>query len=201
MSDPTQIAPTYANYWEYIQGWPTMHIPTADYVDGDVNLLMRSGEWEQLEQEFYNEVQVWGNAPGQAELGGLIPALPQFSAKVPVYNTIPELSEVYTWKRTKLLYGPQYYLPMVAQNVANFIARLLANVQVRRVKINCRGIECLWWGQKCQLVSTSGETDPQLVFNAPGTSSPQTFRIMRVSNHYTQSDWKTDLSIADLPSS
>ena len=201
VSDPTQIAPTYANYWEYIQGWPTMHIPTADYVDGDVNLLMRSGEWEQLEQEFYNEVQVWGNAPGQAELGGLIPALPQFSAKVPVYNTIPELSEVYTWKRTKLLYGPQYYLPMVAQNVANFIARLLANVQVRRVKINCRGIECLWWGQKCQLVSTSGETDPQLVFNAPGTSSPQTFRIMRVSNHYTQSDWKTDLSIADLPSS
>lgn len=196
------LAPTYANYFEYVQGTPTTDIPDATYQPSDVDKLMASLEWQQLLQNDFNRVAVWGAAPGQPPLGGIVPALPQFSSNAVVPSTVPEQQASLTWERTKVHSGQQFYLPGVAYRVALAMAMLLSNVEVRRLSATCRGIEWLWWGQKAQFTATGPESDPALTFPAPVGDGKQTFRIMRIRNQYQfdrGANWTCNLSVADQP--
>lgn len=195
------LVPTYGNYFSYVGGAPTTILTDADYYPDAVNAAVQSGDWRQVPESDYNRVLVWGQVPGSGDLGGLMPALPQFSAEAVIGGSpIPEQNANITWERTKLLQGTQFYMPGVARMVARLSSWLMWGVDVRRVSVRARGIEWLWWGHKVQLLAQGVSSDPALDFRQPG-GALQTFRVMRVQNQYdlAAGNWDSIITLADQP--
>jgi len=197
---PGQLAPCYGNYFVYLYGRDTSRITDAEYIAGDPNLAMSTADWRQVAEHDFNVFTVWGQAPGGGDLGGLMPALPQFSAESIIEGSaLPEQDVSKTWERTKLLQGTQFWLPGVARIVAFLAREMVRGLQVRRVSLRVRGLEWLWWGDKVQVTASGAQSDPQFAF-APG-GTPQTFRVMRIQNTYDLQggNWEGVLSLADQP--
>lgn len=202
IADPTLLAPCYGNYFSYVNGAITTRIPDARYLTGDENFVASAADYRDVPEEDYNRFVVWGQAPGGGDLGGLMPALPEFSAQYTIEDSdIEEQNARLTWERSKVLKGTHFYLPSVARQVARLDAWLVRSLNVRSTSVKCRGNEWLGWGQKAQLAATGTESDPALDIREPD-GSLATFRIMRVRNNWrfgNTATWETHLSLAPQP--
>ena len=198
---PRNLAPCYGNYFVYLQGRPTTRITDAVYLPGDKNLAAQGIGWRQVTDQDFNRFIVWGQVPGGGDLGGLMPALPQFSGEYTIEGSaLPEQDASKTWERTKIMQGTEFWMPGVARMVARLSGWLVHSLQVRSVWLKTRGIEWLWWGDKVQVTTAGVETDPQTVFLRPDLSL-QTFRVMRIHNRYDleHSTWDATHNVADQP--
>jgi hypothetical protein len=203
ISDAHNVAPTYANYWQWLAHRATypVRIPDARRLTGDENYILNSAGWRQNPDNDFNRILIWGQVPGQGDLGGLMPAFPQFSREAFVVSDRPEQRADKTWERTQISQGPHFYLPGVASSVAQSLAGMLRDVDSRRVSAACRGIEWLWWGDKVWFDTTGPESDPELQFERPGGGGTQQFRVMRIMNDYDleRNAWGSKLGVVDQP--
>lgn len=194
-----ECVPTYGNYYTIVASTPTTVIPDAHYLTGDDLYLASAADYRDLPESDFNRFVVWGQVPGGDDLGGLMPALPEFSAEYVIEDsTIEEQNARKTWERSSVLKGTQFYLPRVARQVARLQGLMLKSLNVRSTSVRCRGIEWLTWGHKVRLQSGGTEADPALTLTEPD-GSLQTFRVMRVRNSWRfegSPAWDTQLSLA-----
>ena len=192
-----QYRPVYGNYFELVRALPTTSLPDAVYASGDESQLIGSMETTGVPEQDYNRWLVWGQAPGQPDLGGLMPALPAFSAESRIEaSPISEQNIAATGERTKIMQGTQFWLPKVAKRVADNTARIMTGVNTRRISLHVpRGVEWLWWGHKVTVPLNAPESD--LGMDLRG----KTFRLMKVNNRwdFKQQQYQQTLNVAEQP--
>lgn len=194
-ADPTKLVPWYANYFEYLADAPEIELPDAVYVAGDVDEAMISAASRHEPRRDVNRILVWGAPPGQQSLGGVMPALPAFSAEARIEQSdFPEQAIENTWERTLVLSGSRFWLKFVARIVALSTARLIRNVDVRGITVKVRGRPWLWWGWKARPKMEAAASDD---IGLDG----QLCRIMRINDviDFDKSRWETRLRLAPEP--
>ncbi len=192
------FVPCYGNYFEVVNNLPTIELPDSYYATGDLEKVFRSVDIRGEPSVDYNRVLAYGRlARTNADrLGGLIPALPGFSAEARIEDTsYPEQNIADTWERTMVIENPYVMVGAHASSIAAAVASWLHGVDVRHIGITCRGLPELWWGFKVTPKMESLTSDQSL--NLDG----KTLRVMRVDNDYDleQGNWETKMAVADNP--
>jgi hypothetical protein len=181
--------PIYGWYYSLVAMAPTVPI-----YDVGANAASATAGWQQLPEQDFNQVQVWGKLPNDAgDLAGLMPALPSMSGMTNIVGSaIPEQLADRTWERTKLMQGPHFWVPGVAQAVSWLTALRHRNLDPRRVTFTLRGDPWWWWGTKVVPDFSGPQSDPDLF------EAGETFRIMRVKHHIdcVKHTWETTLNCA-----
>lgn len=194
IADPTQLVPNYGNYYEYLAGMPELELPDAVYGGSDLDRLMQSAGGKQEPRHDYNRVLIWGKSPGQQDLGGVMPALPAWSAEARIESGSPvdEQNIEDTWERTLVLDGSEFWLWSVARVVALNFMRLVRGIDVRAIPITVRGHPYLWWGWKVRPKMTAPASDEVDI-------DGQLCRIMRVRNKWDLERGRWDTTIRAAP--
>ena len=192
--------PVYGDYFGIVHGAPTTVVTDAVAHPGDENKVVRTFSLTGLPQQDLNDFVVWGQAPGQTDLGGLMPALPAFSSEIrldrwPQDTPNMEQAIALTWERTLVKQGTKFWLPAMAQAVCIATAAVYKGMNVRKISANMRGLEWLCWGHKLQFNMTAPMSDPDLDLTG------RTFRVMRVVNDYQldRNQWRTTALLAEQP--
>ena len=174
----TNVVPYYSNYYEHLAGAPEVDVYDA-VVAGATDNLLTGADWSHDAAQDYNRVLVQGSPPGQAGMGGLMPALPSMSAEARIESGSPISSQNIdqTWERTKLLSGNEYWLGNTGRVVAMNLLRLVRGVDMRGITLVVRGNPYLWWGWKVIPHMDAAASDPH------GLSlDGQRTRVVRITN-------------------
>jgi hypothetical protein len=135
--------PIYGQYPQIIKGRPTWLVPDAEYAPGDTNLLAFMAEVTGLPEENINRVLVWGNPPQGAAADLPFPAIRR--AERTLQDDDPN-SALFSWARTLIHQGPQFFYPGAAEIHAERVMALYRNKKIRRFRFECRGEERMQWG-------------------------------------------------------
>ena len=191
------IVPIYGNYYKIVAQCPEVELPDTNYKVGDLDRVLGGVAFSQTPSRDYNRVLVWGRPPGGDSLGGLMPALPMFSAEARIEEGSPiaEQNISDTWERTLLLHGNQFWLLPVARVVAVNLARLIRGVDTRGITLRTRGNPFIYWGWKVRPRLDSDSSDASLGLDG------KLCRVVRVRNDYDlqRNRWDTVLRVAEEP--
>jgi len=188
--------PIYAHYQADLQSHAdAIRIPDTQY-DGygnDVDGLLEGLRTQQRPHVDYNCVVVWGHPPQGDVDRDIMPALPQVSGVAWIIDNddLPEQLPQYTWERTLVKQGTQFWMPPVARVVALGIAALLRGVDPRNIPVTIRGEPLIHYGDKVRFAMTSTHSEALV-------DADEEFRVMRVEHDIDMDakTWKTDLSCA-----
>ncbi len=179
--------PIYGQYPYVIANRPTWKIPDASYAAGDVNLVAFLMEVTGMPEEQINRVLV------SSTLGGGSADLPVPSVRI-AERVLPDddpNAAIFSWARTLVHQGPQYFYPGAAEIHADQVIRLYRGKTIRRWKFDCRGEERMQWGDLATPVmmnsgSSGNYSDPTLSdVLTPGLGiHGEKFRIWRLVNQY-----------------
>lgn len=173
------VCPIYGHYYTLMKDRPTWRVADANYLDGDVNVLLQNASWSDLPEWQINEVQVWSNPPGSSANNLPFPAIIQGAARLD--DRYPN-SSAYSWPRKLIQNEPTLFLPGVADALAWQELNFFKNEYIRRVSLEFPGEARMGWGDKIV---------PMMVNYQQGDYSPkylqmsgEKFRIIRLMNKY-----------------
>ena len=171
------VCPIYGHYYTLMKDRPTWRVADANYVDGDVNVLLQNATWSDLPEWQITEVQIWSNPPGASANNLPFPSIIQGGARLDA--SYPG-SDVYSWPRKLIQNEPMMFLPGAAEALAANTLSFFKNEYIRRVSLEFPGEARMGWGDKIVPMMVNyqdGDISPKLL-----KMNGEKFRVIRIHN-------------------
>ncbi len=196
------FVPIYGNYYSIVNAMPAISLPDTVYEPTDTS-VMTSADLRQDPEVDYNDFIVYAQPPGaNVDLGGLMPALPGFSAEARIQTSaaLPEQGIDKTWRRTLIEQNPYIFTPQMTSYLAFQSARWRQDIDAQHITLRTAtngGIPALWWGWKVIPKMISAWSDTALNLNN------KTLRVMRLTNDWNfrerANEWVTTMGVIQAP--
>ena len=174
--------PHYGNYMKFIANGPAYTVSdVVNVVPWDYNTVLQGLDAAERAELDVNRMLVWGRIPGDSDPtgGGLWPARPAQSGEGRIeFSTVAGQGISETWERTKVVDGPHFYWPGVAQCVADWVMWLIRDTRMRSATLKMRGQPGFCWGDKITLDLSHPRSQDELELNG------QSFRIAKLDHEW-----------------